>query len=107
MQCSMPSVSTRTDDTRNVLTLSPLLVLLECDVVALLNMLVTLARSLSMLLVGLPLPLNFVTCAGVFGLRSTGDIDSGSSVNGLVRMFDDSESPLALGRGRSEVFVGF
>jgi hypothetical protein len=107
MKCSTPSVSTRADNTRNVLTLSPLLVLLECDVVALLNMLVTLARSLSMLLVGLPLPLSFVTCAGVFGLRSTGDIDSGSSVNGLVRMFDDSESPLALGRGRSDVFVGF
>ena len=91
----------------DVLTLSPL-TLLECDVVDRLNLLVTLARSLSneLLWVGLPLPLILAICGGVFG-RSPGAIASGSSVSGLARMLDWSESSLAFGSGRSDVFIGF
>jgi len=71
-------------------------------------MLVTLARSLSkdLLLVGLPLPLILANCGGVFA-RSPGVITSGSSVNGLARIVDRSELSLALGGGRSDVFIGF
>ena len=88
--------------------MSPLLMFLECDVVVLLNMLVTLARSLSneLLLVGLPFLLSLAICGGIFG-RSSGDIASGSSVNGLGRMFGRPESPLTFGSGRSDIFVGF
>jgi len=90
----------------DALTLSP--PILECDVVVRLNMLVTLARSLSseLLLVGLPLPLILAICGGVFD-RSTWVITSGSSVNGLARIFDRSELSLVLGGCRSDVFVGF
>ena len=93
-----------------MLTLS-LLMLLECDVVFLLNMLATFARSLSdePLRVGLLLPLIPETCGGIFGIfgRSDGDIGSGSFVNGLVRMCDTPEPSLVFGRGRSDVFDGF
>ena len=108
MQCPAPSVSIRAENVENALTLSPLLVFRECDVAVLLNMLVTLARSLSneLLLVGLPLPLSLAICGGIFG-RSDGDIVSGSSVYGLGRMCDRPDSPLVFGRGRSDVFDGF
>jgi len=111
MQYSAPNMSGRANSNGNALTLSPLLTLLECEVVALLNMLVTLARSLSneLLLVRLPFPLSLAICVGAF-CRSPGAISSGSSVNGLTRMVDGSESSLALGEGRSdrsEVFIGF
>ena len=82
--------------------------LLECVVVFLLNMLVTLARSLSdePLRVELLFPFTPETCGGIFG-RSDGDIGSGSFVNGLGRMRDPPESSLVFGRGRSDVFDGF
>lgn len=92
------------NSTRNVLTLSPLPILLECDAVLRLNMLVTLTRSLSIEL--LPLPLILEICRGTFG-RSSGAIVSGSSVYGFVRMVDRPESSLDLGNSRSDVFIGF
>ena len=87
----------------DALTLSPL-ILLECDVVDRLNLLVTLPRSLSS--VGLPPPLIIAICGGVFD-RSPEVIASGSSVNGLARMCDWSESSLTLGTCRSDIFDGF
>jgi len=92
------------EDINDAMPLSPLLMLLEGDVVVLLNMLVTFARSLLNVLplVGLLPP---SICGGILG-RSLGDIASGSSVNGLARMFDCPESPLTFGTDRSDVFVG-
>lgn len=105
-QCSTSGVSVWVRSTGDALTLSP--PILECDVVVRLNMLVTLARSLSneLLSVGLPLPLILAICGGVFA-RSPWVITSGSSVNGLGRIFNRSGLSFALGGCRSDVFVGF
>ena len=106
MQCSELGVSSRLDSRANLLTLS--LMVLECDVVFLLNMLVTLARSPSdePLRVELLLPLIPETCGGILD-RSDRDIGSGSFVNGLGRMCDPPESLLVLGTGFSDIFDGF
>jgi hypothetical protein len=77
------------------------LIPLGCDIVFLLNMLVTLAlsRSSERLWVGLSFPLDLAI--------SEGSIASGSSAYGPARMFEWPESSLGLAEGRSDVFVGF
>jgi len=97
------------EDISDAMLLSPLPIFLECDDVLLLNMLVTLPRSLSSELlwtVPLLLPLILAICGGIFD-RSPGRIGSGSSESETERMVGRSESSLDLGRGRSDVFIGF